>query len=198
DKIILQDAVKKELDILSKYKDAKFDNPELKKLAQDYILALETQQDALKYYDSDYGKYERLWKDGYDSRSTILVTLVEKFGLELSEKQFDDLKTNAQVVKENQEFQSKIDTILKGIKFEIVKDEYGWKDYEAVVENTSGVDLEGFYLNIDLIDKDGIVVDTTMASHNGIWKNGQKYKFTFSTDKTFEKMEWTAEYYTVQ
>lgn len=195
EKVMLGDAVKKELDILAKYKDAKFDNLELGKLANDYVLALENQQDSLKYYDSDYGKYEKLWKEGYDSRSTILVTLVEKFGLKLDEKQFKDLKTNAQVVKENNEFQAKIDDMLKNIKFEKVKDEYGWRDYEAIVENTSGADLDGFYLNIDLIDKDGVVIETTMASHNGIWKDGQKYKLTFSTDKSFEKMEWNAEYY---
>lgn len=191
----LKEAVLTEKNILEKYKDAEFDNPELQKLATDYLGALDKQEDSLKYFSNDYIKYQEKWSEGYDERSTILTTLVDKFGVEVDEKAFAELKQNAQVVKENNEIKEKIDAISKSIKFEKVKEEYGWKDYSATVENTSGVDLESFYLDVKLIDAEGVVVESNPVATSGVWKNGQKIKLEFSTDKNFEKIEWDAEYY---
>lgn len=191
----LKEAVLKEKNILGKYKDAEFDNPELGKLAKDYIEGLNKQEESIKYYSSDVMKYEKLWTEGYDMRSTAITTLVDKFGLELDEKSFEELKNNAQVVKEKNDVKAKIDTMVKGIKFEKVKEEYDWKDYEAIVENTSGVDLESFYLDIKLLDKDGVVVENNTTAATSNWKKGEKIKLTFMTDKNFEKIEWTPEYY---
>lgn len=191
----LKEAVNKEKEILVKYKDAEFDSPELGKLAKDYIDGLNKQEESLKYYASDYVKYEKLWTEGYDMRSTALTTLVDKFGLELDEKSFEELKNNAQVVKEKDDIKAKVDDMLKNIKFEKVKDEYDWKDYEAVVQNTAGVDFESFYLDVKLLDADGVVVESIPVSPNGSWSKDQKVKLTFMTDKEFEKIEWTAEYY---
>ncbi len=191
----LKEAVKKEQEILEKYESAEFDSPELGKLAKDYISGLDKQEEALKYYTNDYEKYDKLWTEGYDIRSTTLTTLVDKFGLEMDDKAFEELKNNAQVVKEKNDTKAKIDEMLKGIKFEKVKEEYGWKDYEAIVENTSGVNFDGFYLDVDLLDSDDVVVETAFSSADGTWKSGQKVKLTFSTEKDFEKMEWDAEYY---
>lgn len=193
-----KEAVNKEKEILIKYKDAEFDNPELGKLAKDYIEGLNKQEEALKYYTSDIVKYDKLWTEGYNMRSTALTTLVDKFGLELDEKAFEELKNNAQVVKENNEIKSKVDEMLKSIKFEKVKEEYDWKDYEAVVENTTGVDFESFFLDIKLVDSDGVIVESIPVSPNGAWNKDQKVKLTFSTDKDFEKIEWTPEYYIKQ
>ncbi|MDO7205622.1 hypothetical protein Q5M85_17460 [Paraclostridium bifermentans] len=88
----LKEAVLKEKNILGKYKDAEFDNPELGKLAKDYIEGLNKQEESIKYYSSDFMKYEKLWTEGYDMRSTAITTLVDKFGLELDEKSFEELK----------------------------------------------------------------------------------------------------------
>ncbi|MCE9677200.1 hypothetical protein LPC27_15585 [Paraclostridium bifermentans] len=191
----LKEAVLKEKKILEKYKDAEFDNPELGKLAKDYIEGLNKQEESIKYYSSDVMKYEKLWTEGYDMRSTAITTLVDKFGLELDKKSFEELKNNAQVVKEKNDVKDKVDKMLKSIKFEKVKEEYDWKDYEAIVENNTGVDFESFFLDVKLLDSDGVVVESIPVSPNGIWKKDQKVKLTFSTDKDFEKIEWTEEYY---
>ena len=190
-----KEAVNKEKEILGKYKDAEFDNPELGKLAKDYIEGLNKQEESLKYYTSDFSKYDKLWTEGYNMRSTALTTLVDKFGLELDEKAFEELKNNAQVVKENKEAESKINEMIKKIKFEKVKEEYDWKDYEAVVENTSGIDFDSFFLDVKLLDADGVIVESVPVALSGSWNKGQKVKLTFSTDKDFEKIEWTPEYY---
>ena len=88
--------------------------------------------------------------------------------------------------------------MLKSIKFEKVKEEYDWKEYEAVVDNTTGVDFESFFLDVKLLDSDGVIVESIPVSPNGSWGKGQKVKLTFMTDKSFEKIEWTAEYYIKQ
>lgn len=191
----LKEAVLTEKKILEKYKDAEFDSPELGKLAKDYIQGLSDQEESLKYYSNDVMKYEEIWSRGYDTRSTVLTTLIDKFGLEIGDKAIQELKDNAQVVKEKNDIQVKIDEMLKSIKFEKVKDEYGWKDYEAIAQNTSGVDLEGFYLDVKLLDSEGVVVESNPVYVDGVWTKDKKVKLTFSTEKDFEKLEWTAEYY---
>lgn len=191
----LKEAVNKEKEIIEKYKDAQFDNPELGKLAKDYVEGLNKQEESLKYYASDAAKYEKIWAEGYDIRSTTLTTLVDKFGLEMNDKSFEELKNNAQVVKEKNDVQAKVDEILKTIKFEKVKEEYEWKEYETVVQNTTGVDFESFYLDVKLLDSEGVVVESIPVSPNGYWNKDQKIKLTFSTDKDFEKIEWKEEYY---
>lgn len=193
--VYYKEAVLKEKSILEKYKEAKFDNPELGKVAQDYLEGLNKQEDSLKYFTSDLVKFDEKWQEGYNLRSTALTTLVDKFGLKLNEKDFEDLKNNAQVVKENDAIKSKVDTMVKDIKFEQIKDEYGWKDYEATVANTAGVDFESFYLDVKLLDKEGVVVESVPVSPNGAWKKDQKIKLNFSTEKDFQKLEWTSEYY---
>ncbi|KPI51588.1 hypothetical protein C4097_10640 [Clostridioides difficile] len=187
--------VKVEMDAVSKYKDAEFDSPELGKLAKDYIKALEDSKESIKYYSKDELKFLELWEKPYNERSTILLTLVDKFGLKVDEKEFKVLKDNAQIVNEENASKEKIDAMVKGIKFEKVKDEYDWKTYQATVENTSDLDLQDFYLDINLIDKDGVIIDTqTSTSINGTWEKGQKVRLEFDTDKDFEKIEWTPHY----
>ena len=84
--------------------------------------------------------------------------------------------------------------MVKSIEFKLDNNEYGWKDYSAVVENTTSQDFDSFYLNIKFVDADGITVDTTTASADD-WKSGEKVKFTFMTDAKFEEIQWDYEYY---
>lgn len=191
-----KEAVQKEKNILDKYENSEFNNPELGKLAKDYISGLNKQTEALKYFSSDYNKYDKLWSEGNDIRSTTLTTLVNKFGLELNDKHFEQLKNSVQDVKEKNHIKSQVDDMLKNIKFEKVKEEYGWKDYEAIVENTSGVDFNKFYLDVSLLNSDGIEIEkvTATAKFDDVWEKGQKAKLVFSTETDFSKMEWKSDY----
>ena len=190
----LKECVNKELSRLEKYEDANFNDARLRGIMLDYLDALNTQLDAVKYYSSDYGKYDDLWTEGYNLRSTAIVELVDDYGLRVDENYLDEIKDNAQVVKENDNLNKEIEKISKSIEFVKVNEEYGYKDYSAVVENTTSVKFDDFYVDVKLIDEDGIIVDTnTVGAQN--WGPGEKVKFEFSTDKDFEKMEWSCEYY---
>lgn len=181
---------------LSKYKDEDFDNPKLKKVVQDYLEGLQFQQDAIQYYNVDFTKYDEFWNKGYDVRATSLLKLVEEFGLNVDEEQFKDLKTNAQLVNQQLEIEGKIEDMIRNVTFEKVKTEYDWTTYQATIENTSGVALESFSFDINLVDKEKVIIGSEYAYHSGTWKPGEKVLFEFSTDvKGFDKMEWEAEYY---
>lgn len=193
----LKECVKKESDELYQYLDAEFTDVKLKKLATDYINGVKAQEESLKYYTSDFMKYENGWKEGYDIRSVSLLALVEEYGLKVDEKQFEELKTNSQIVEENKEIENAINAMVGGINFEQEKEEYGWKDYSAIVENTTDIKFDGFDLEISLLDKDGVVVENQYSNATN-WKPGQNVKFTFSTDKEFEKIEWEYSYYLPQ
>ena len=190
----LKECVNKELVILEKYEDAEFNDATLRRLMLDYIDALNTQLDAVKYYNSDYGKYDDLWAEGYNLRSTVIVELVDDYGLRIDENQLEDIRDNAQVVKENNNLNKEIEKLSKNIEFTKDNEEYGYKDYSAIVENTTSAKFDSFYLDIKLVDEDGITIDTAMVSADN-WKPGEKVKFEFSTDKDFEKIEWSYEYY---
>lgn len=193
------DLVHAEYDIISKYKDKEFSDVKLKALSEQYLEGIETQKEALKYFNVDGEKFDELWSKGYDQRSTALLDLQDEYNVKLDEKNFADLKTNAQIVKKEDEYNKKIDKMIKNIKFDKRKEEYGWYTYTAVVENTSGISLNYLELNIDLLDEEGVVIDTAYVDHYNVWKPGQKIELEFETDENIAKMEWTADYdYTIE
>ncbi|WP_315167647.1 FxLYD domain-containing protein [Metaclostridioides mangenotii] len=190
----LQECVKKESGELYKYSDVEFSDAKLKKLAMDYIEGIKIQEESLKYYSSDTMKYDSKWAEGYDLRSVSLLALVDDYGVKVDEKQFEELRTNSQIVEENKALKKSIDEMIKDVKFENTGNDYGWKDYSAVVKNTTDVKFDSFDLEINLLDKDGVVVEN-QYSNTSNWKPGQSVKFEFSTDKEFEKIEWEYNYF---
>lgn len=199
--IYLKEAVQKELDILEKYNDSNddegnFNDPKLKKIAQDYLDALNMQAESIKYYSSDYLKYDEQWSEGYNKRSTLLVQLVDEYGLELDEDGFAELRENSKVVEEKENIDKEVEALVKSIDFENVKTEYGWSDYAAVVENSTSINFESLEINVKLLDKDGVTIsDEPVWVDN--WNTGEKKKLEFSTDKSFSEMKWElGDYYT--
>lgn len=186
--------VSSETEILSKYSDKKFNDVKLQALAEKYLEGLDKQKDATKYINVDLDKYEKLWSEGYDLRSTALLQLQDEYNVKLDEDEFADLKTNAQIINKEKKYTAKIDEMIKNIKFNNPVEQYGWYEYSAVVENTSGVALDYLELDIDLMDKEGVVVDTANIYHSNVWKPNQKIRLEFQTEKQVDKMEWTADY----
>ena len=54
---------------------------------------------------------------------------------------------------------------------------YDWKNYNAIVKNTSSIDFDSFVADVNLLDKDGVIVESTTVYVNS-WKQGAKTKFT--------------------
>ena len=102
-------------------------------------------------------------------------------------------KSYGNQVKQTEENQGKIDELLNSFGFEETNNNYGYKTYNAIVENTTGIDFDIFSININLLDEDGVLVETVYASFNN-WSNGVKAKFEFETDKDFSSTEVHGDY----
>ena len=190
--ITLEKAVQKELDILSKYtklnENEHFNDSKLKKIAEDYINALNIQLDSIKYYNSDFTKYSDEWSKGYNKRSQLLVQLADEYGAKINEKEMNQLRDNVQSITEKDNMDKEIKELVKNIKFEKVKKESNLTYYQAVVENTTNYNLESIQIDLKLLDKDGMTVSDEMISVDN-WNKGEKKKLEFSTDKNFSQMK---------
>lgn len=189
-----------ELDILSEYEDEKFEDSKLKELAIQYINALKDQEEAMKYVTVDYLKFSEIWQSSYDLRTQIIAQLKEDYGLNVSEKYqsiLDDLVTNAQLVTEEQTTKETVETFAKGIQFALEKDEYGLKTYSTVVENTTGLGFSSLSLTINLLDAEGVIVETTYANVDN-FASGAKARLEFMTDKEFASTDISVQYYNLQ
>ena len=124
--------------------------------------------------------------------------MANDYGLTVSDKfqtYLDEFKARSQIVKEQDALQSSIDTMLSNVQFAEVNDDgYGWKKYQAVIENTTGKDFSTFSVNINLMSADGVIVETQYDSVSN-FTNGAKAQFEFTTDKEFASTEVTANWY---
>lgn len=188
-----------EHDKVSPYLDKKFKDSTLQQKAINYINMIKQQKEALKYLQVNYDKYDKLWGEAYDERSKLIVDFIDNYGLTVSDKYkstLDDFKTNAQEVADKEIKDSEVNAILSNMNFKKDKDSSSdWKNYNAIVKNTSDIDFDSFVADVNLLDKDGVIVESTTVYVNS-WKQGAKTKFTFSTDKNFdkisvEKAEWS-------
>lgn len=180
-----------ELDILGKYENAEFEDSKLKEKALSYINALKDQKEALRYATVDAEKYDDAWSKAYDERTKLITEFSENFGLKISEEYqatLDDFLLNAQEVAKEEDKAAQVKELVKSIKFEKVEEEYDWATYEAVVENTTNIDFESLYLEINLLDKDKVIIDNQFVDVQNFNK-GAKAKFKFSTDQKFKKIK---------
>ena len=189
-----------ELQYIEKYRDEKFEDKKLQEKAISYINACDDQKAAMKYVTVDQEKSDNMWVEAYDTRTKLIEEFVNKYGLTVKEKYqstLDDLLTNAETVRGNEEVEKKVDALCKSIVFEKTEDNEYWDTYTAIVENNTGMDFAEYSVDLNLIDADGVIVDTAYASVSN-FKNGQKAKFEFDTEEEFINTEITCSYYEVR
>lgn len=191
--------VQAELDCIEKYKDEKFKDSQLQEKAISYINLLTKHKEVCDYIPVDYyGKYLDEFQSIYNERSKIIEDMANNYGLTVEEKyqsNLDEFKTNSQLVQEQDALQNSITNMLNNIQFQEVNDDgYGWKTYQAVVENTSGKDFSEFSVNINLLNADGVIVETQYDQVSN-FANGAKAQFEFMTDKDFTSTQVTANWY---
>lgn len=188
--------IKDELDAISSYKDKKFKDSKLQALVLQYINVLDDSKKAIKSLDTMDGMTK--WADTYNSRTKILVEFKNNYNLKVDEKYksyLSDLEEDGQKAVKNDEVKEKITTLVNGIVFNYIPQEYDdtYKKYEATVENTTGSDISSFNGQVNLIDASGVTVGNTYISAQN-WKSGSKVLFEFTTDKTFDKTVITPDY----
>lgn len=190
--------VSNELNNIKDYKDKKFEDSKLQELAIKYINILQDQKDALKYITVDYNKYTDLWTKAYDERSKLIVEIDKKYHLDIDKENEDileEMKTNSKEVKNKENIENSVSDMIKNAELKLASSEYGYKDYEVILENKTSVKFSSFELDVKLKDGDGIIVDTLIDFESN-WEPGTKVKFTFNTDQDFKSYEFATSYYT--
>lgn len=187
-----------ELDKIEKYQDEKFEDSKLKELAISYINLLKDHEEICEYMTVDYDKYLEDYEPVYNGRSIIIAQMVDDYNLTVDEEYKDNLsqfQTNSTLVQENEKREAETKALLDGIQFELVEDDgYGWKTYQATVENTTSMDFKTLNLSINLLNEEGVIVETTYDSVSAFNK-GSKVQFEFMTEKDFVSTQVTADWW---
>ena len=106
----------------------------------------------------------------------------------------NDFLTNSQLVIEQENEEAAIQQMLDGIQFDKVEDDGGYKTYQAVVENTTGIDFNTLNITINLLNSDGVIVETTYDNVSA-FAQGAKVQFEFMTDKEFTSTQVSVDWW---
>lgn len=181
---------------LSKYKTANFKDGELQELAIKYLNNLNKSKTIAKKFPSDYINAYDEWEAMYNDRTTIIQTLINKYGLTFSDKYADDvaeITANAKSVASKDKEKEKVDKLAKSLKFNKKGDGTGYYTYTTKVKNNTGLNFEYLTFNIDLLDKDGTVIEQENIYFENV-EDGKSYQGDFETDAKFENYKITADY----
>ena len=191
----LKDCIQAELDEVEQYQSATFEDTVLQEKALGYINVLKNSMEVAEYCYATEG-YEK-WTDVYDQRTMMLKDFADNYGLTVRDKYkdtFDELMANGKAATAKTAQKEAVQKLVDNLEFELIENSYGWKKYEAILDNTSDYDITHLSLDISLLDADGVIVDTGYADVENISK-GQKARVEFSTDAEFETMEPIINYF---
>lgn len=180
--------VNAELDKIEKYQDEKFEDSKLKEKALAYINLLKEHKEICEYISVDYDRYLQEYDPIYNERSKIITQMVDSYNLTVDDEfknYLSDFSTNAKLVEQNEGRDQEINAMLANIQFEATEDDgTGWRTYPAVVENTTSIDFKSLNVSINLLNEEGVIVETTYDNVSAFNK-GAKVQFEFMTDKDF-------------
>lgn len=193
-----KNCIQAELDQVEQYQSATFEDSVLQEKALAYINVLKDSMDNVEYAFSD-DNYDK-WSDLYDKRTMMIKDFVDNYELKVGSKYqdtLDELVANGKSAGVQADQKEAIEKLVSGLTFEMIENDYGWKKYQAVLENTTDYDIEELGLDVSLLDKDGVIVATEYASADNVSK-GQKAKLEFETDQEFDKYELVVNYFSAK
>ena len=195
----MQSYIQAELDQVEQYGSATFEDTKLQEKALKYINVLKDSYENAGYSlsDKDYDK----WQEYIDERAVLIKDFADNYGLTVSDQyqaNFDEFLANGEAVNTRSEQEKAVKKLVKKLDFKVVEDDgYGWKTYEAILDNTTEYEIKDLSLEINLLDEDGIIIDTMYTDANNVAK-GQKAKMSFETDKSFKKLKKIISWFEVE
>lgn len=194
----MEEYIQAELDQLTQYESASFEDTKLQEKALAYINCLKDSKEHLEWYFSDEN-YDK-WDEIYNERAVLIKDFVENYGLTVSSKHqatLDEFLMAGKEASEASEQEDAINKIVQKLEFEVTEDDgYGWKTYQAVFDNTTDFDIENVSIDVNLLDEEGTIVETQYVYGDNISK-GQKAKMEFETDVSFDRIELKVDYFEV-
>lgn len=188
--------VNAELNSIGEFADKKFENQGLKKNMDRYIEALNIQLNAIDHYELDYTRFNNEWSDGYNKRAVLIKKFVRNYDLKVEseyESDIDSFINDADLITEQENIKEKVEKMIS-VEFDIVENNYGWKTYEATIENITDVTFLYFAVIANLYDENDIIVESPYTNQINNFEPGQKVKVSFTTDKSFVRMDTEVNY----
>ena len=173
-----------ELIEIEHYKNRKFKNPKLKRLANTYINIQRNEREAIENQDLVDSIFVREWNKYQRKRYELLLDINSIVGIPVQDKNsLDSILRAGKAIKEfNRVYGILVDTLApKDFVAETGSDISGnEKRYIGNFENTTGHDIISIYIGIDYYDKDDNRHVGPLIESYDIWKNGTKKSFEFS------------------
>ena len=167
---------------ISKFENADFTDKNFSELIRNYVSCIIQSKECLPYVNTNH--WASKYTNGvYNDRVELLYKINAIKPITVSEANQGELKN----LLTDGEVTHMVRNLLKTVKFEKSNDEYGWKTYEAIVENSTTIDFSYFAFNVDLVDSKGVTL-TTASAYVDNWRSGEKSRFTFDTSENFETM----------
>lgn len=184
--------VEKESKPVEGFEDKKFKNNKLKEEALAYINSLEELEKTVEQYGS--ANFDQKWADDNYNRSAILKEINTIEPIKVAKKyqsNLDEVLTIGNNISQENQSKEALNKFIDSITFTKKENEYSdsvFSEYEATVENTSGLDFEFFNMTLKLKDDSDLVLDTQYITEQN-WPAGEKRVISFMSDKPFTKME---------
>ena len=182
-----------ELIEIEQYKNRKFKNPKLKRLANTYINVQLNERKAIESRDTVESAFMYEWNDYQDRRFELLLDINSIVAIPVQDKiRLDGILKDGKAVKEfNRVYGILVDTLApKDFVAETGSDVSGnEKRYIGNFENTTGHDIIHIYIEILYYDEDDRPYLARSFEPEDTWKNRTKKSFEFSipdSDKQFK------------
>ncbi len=190
-----------ELEILCEFENKDFENSELQEDANTYIGYLKSAKESLKYYSIDYSKYDTQWSKIYAQRTILIKKFTDKYGLKVDDSYqstLDGLIADSQAAEERLALENSVKNMLGDITYKKEYVEYGSSSYILTLKNTTDTKFEYFFLEANILDKDGNIVVSGSTGSIDNWNPNAKATTHLYLDKEIDldkyQIEYTAEY----
>lgn len=165
--------VEAEINKISQYEDAEFEDEKLGKLAKKYIEALETQEEALEYEETNVAKYNELWYEGYYARLGYIIQFEKDFGLDMGDEYAEDMKDIKTAYKK---YTSGPEVTVEDIQ---IKGNGEYKYARIKIKNQTGSKIDYVEINFNILDKDGTVLENDDIYYENLEKGQTVWTETY-------------------
>ncbi|MDI9589449.1 MAG: FxLYD domain-containing protein [Acidobacteriota bacterium] len=195
----LKKAVNAELEIDKPLRDRQFEDAKMQGDVLNYINTLEDSLEVLEKYPYQSSDYYDKWDSVYNTRTSQLKNLVDKYDLTVSENKqstLDELLTAGTAAQNKTERDDAINGLFEKATFEKTDQGYGYYEYTATIENTTDFSFKDVGIVLALYDSEGVRAGETYTSIKS-WDKGEKARFEAGSDIDAEKVKASVDYYAV-
>lgn len=192
-------AIQKEIDNDAQLKDAKFKDTKMQEVVLSYLNILDDQLEVVQNNQYGSASYYEAFEPVYNTRTKILKTMVDDYGLAVGTKyqdSFNELIANGSSVQKKEAADEAINGLIAGATWEPVDEGYGSVTYTAIVENTTDYNFSDVSLTVNLYDSDDVKTENYASANT--WNKGEKVKFeVYVYNEEVVRIDATVSYYTV-